>query len=353
MIGLRELEPDFWRAPSAHNTQPWTLTYTRDGAVVGWDPARALPVSDPTGRDLRLGLGAFVETCLIVAADAGLALAYHPDPDHADPDHPDPDHADPDHPDPDHADPDPDPDPDPDHAGPDHAGPHRIGVLRAAAAPYQTPFTTADVRARGANRGPYHPGPLPGEVAEELMAGLPPGADLRRVPSRELAVLLHAADVHQFADPEVTAELRDWLRLTPRHPRYRMDGLTDKALALSGMEALGLRAALAAYPALRRAGLPRILAAASKGLLDYDGEVLVLVGAPERQVEMGRVLMRQWLTLSTRGYTTHPLSQIIDSPPTRDLLAAHLGVDDPERLLHIARAGRPVARAPRSARITD
>ncbi|WP_157252198.1 nitroreductase [Nonomuraea typhae] len=315
MTELRELEPDFWRAPSAHNTQPWTLTYTRDGAVVGWDPARALPVSDPTGRDLRLGLGAFVETCLIVAAGAGLALDYHPDPGHPEP--------------------------------------HRIGVLRKAATPYQTPFTAADVRARGANRGPYHPGALPGEVAGELTGLLPPGADLRRVPSRELAVLLHAADVHQFADPEVTAELRDWLRLTPRHPRYRMDGLTDKALALSGMEALGLRAALAAYPALRRAGLPRILAAASKGVLDYDGEVLVLVGPPERQVEMGRVLMRQWLTLSTRGYTTHPLSQIIDSPPTRALLAAHLGIDDPERLLHIARAGRPVTPAPRSARITD
>ncbi|MFI6901582.1 hypothetical protein ACIBKY_09985 [Nonomuraea sp. NPDC050394] len=301
MKALRELEADFWRAPSAHNTQPWTLTYTAAGAVVGWDPERALPVSDPTGRDLRLGLGAFVETCLIVCASAGLRVGFLADP-----------------------------------------GPLRVGVLHETAQPYRTEFTTADVRGRGSNRGPYHAGRLPGDLV--------PG--VRRVACRDLAALLHAADLYQFGDAAVTAELREWLRLTPRHRRYDLDGLTDRALALSRAEALGLRAALAVYPVLRGAGLPRVLAAAGKGLLDYDGEALVLVGPPGDEVAMGRELMRVWLTLSTRGYTTHPLSQIIDSPPTRALLAAHLGVDDPASLLHLARAGLPKGAAPRSARIT-
>ncbi|MFI6290603.1 hypothetical protein ACIBEJ_03420 [Nonomuraea sp. NPDC050790] len=301
MKALRELEPDFWRAPSAHNTQPWTLTYTGQEAVVGWDPARALPVSDPTGRDLRLGLGAFVETCLIVCASAGLRVGFRAE-----------------------------------------AGPLRVGVLHETARPYRTEFTTRDVRERGTNRGPYHPEPLPRDLAPEA----------RRVGCRELAALLYAADLHQFGDAAVTAELRAWLRLAPGHPRYHLDGLTDRALALSRAEALGLRAALALHPVLRRAGLPRVLAAAGRGLLDYDGEVLVLVGTPGEEVEAGRALMRLWLSLSRRGYSTHPLSQIIDSPPTRGLLAAHLGVDDPASLLHLARAGRPRQAAPRSARIT-
>ncbi|AQZ61674.1 unnamed protein product [[Actinomadura] parvosata subsp. kistnae] len=305
MRQLRALEPDFWRAPSAHNTQPWTLTYGDGQAAVGWDPARALPISDPTGRDLRLSLGAFIECCLIVCADAGLPVAYRPDP-----------------------------------------GPLRVGFLYGAERPYQTPFTTADVRARGANRGEYHAGRLPDDVAGALEG-------TRRLPCRDLADLLHAADLHQFGDGEVTRELRAWLRLTRRHRRYFLDGLSDRALALTRLEALGLRASLALYPALRRLGLPRALAGASRGLLDYDGDVLVLVGPVEEEVEMGRLLMRHWLTLSNLGYTTHPLSQIIDCPATRQELARRLGVADPRTLLHVARVGRPRAPATPSARLTD
>lgn len=305
MNELRALEPDFWRAPSAHNTQPWTLTYAGDEVAVGWDPDRALPVSDPTGRDLRLSLGAFVECCLIVCADAGLAVGFRPDP-----------------------------------------GPLRVGFLHEAAEPYRTPFTTADVRARGANRGEYHPGRLPEEVAGAL-----PG--MRRVACRDLADLLHAADVRQFGDPRVTRELRAWLRLTRRHRRYLLDGLSDRALSLSRLEALALRASLALYPALRPIGLPRLLAGASRGLLDYDGDVLVLVGAAGEEVEHGRLLMRHWLTLSGLGYTTHPLSQIIDCETTRRALAERLGVADPRALLHVARVGRPKAPAAPSARVNS
>lgn len=34
-MDLRELEPYFWRAPSAHNTQPWELRYRDNGVEVG------------------------------------------------------------------------------------------------------------------------------------------------------------------------------------------------------------------------------------------------------------------------------------------------------------------------------
>ncbi|MEO3876275.1 hypothetical protein ABGB18_46560 [Nonomuraea sp. B12E4] len=232
MNELRALEPDFWRAPSAHNTQPWTLRYTATEAAVGWDPARSLPVSDPTGRDLRLSLGALVECCLIVCADAGLHIGFRPDP-----------------------------------------GPLRVGFLHRAGRPYETPFTTAAVRARGANRGDYHPGRVPDEVA----AGL---TGMRRLACRDVAELLHEADLQQFGTREVTRELRAWLRLTRRHRRYLLDGLSDRPLALSKAAAFVLRASLALFPALRRLGLPRVLAGASRELLDYDGDVLVLINPP-------------------------------------------------------------------------
>ena len=75
---LRAREAVARRAPSAHNTQPWLVVYGdgdgRGEVRIGADPARSLPGSDPTGRDLALGIGALVESYLIVAAEAGLAV---------------------------------------------------------------------------------------------------------------------------------------------------------------------------------------------------------------------------------------------------------------------------------------
>jgi hypothetical protein len=315
---LRELEPDFWRAPSAHNTQPWVLRYGNDAVEVGWDPARALRHGDPTGRDLRLSLGAFVECCLIVCAGAGLAVDFEP--------------------------------------CYDEPG-LRAGRLAGGPAAYATPFAAADVRRRITSRVAYHPGALSDdEVAELCDLARAAGGDVRLEACRKLRRMLAEADQHLFGTPPVARELRRWLRLTPRHPRYRLDGLTDQALDLSRFEASGLRAVLApgAYGLLRRVGLGRLLAAASRGLLDYDGQVLVLIAppgcGPEGQVAMGRVLLRQWLALARRGYATHPLSQILDCGPTRDALAVRLGIGDPERLLSLVRVGRPAAPAARSFR---
>jgi hypothetical protein len=311
VAAVRRLEPDFWRAPSAHNTQPWTLDYREDSIEVGWDPTRALPAGDPTGRDLRLSLGAFVETCLIVCASAGLAVDFAADPDERT---------------------------------------HRIGRLVGTAQPYRTPFDTAAIRARTTNRGAYLPGPVPTADLATLDGVF--GGRVVALPSRDLAPLLGAADRHLFGDADAAGELRSWLRLTPRHPRYHQDGLTDRALDLGRAEATGLRVALRALPVLRRAGLPRLLAAAARGPLHADGTVLVLMGPADAsaQVELGRGLMQMWLTLFAAGLACHPLSQIIDCGPTRTRLAGMLGVADPDRLLHITRVGRPAGPAPRSAR---
>jgi hypothetical protein len=313
---LRDLEPDFWRAPSAHNTQPWVLRYSDSGAEIGWDPAYTLPAGDLTGRDLRLSLGAFAETCLIVCADAGLAVDFRP--------------------------------------GFDESA-RRIGWLVPAAVPYVTSFTTQDVRRRMSGRVSYKPGRLDDQIIAQLnqLAG---DGQVRQLPCRQLIQPLQAADRHMFGTPPVTRELRRWLRLTPRDPRYGQDGLTYRALGVSRPEAFALAIALAGpvYTALRRIGLPRLLAAASRGLLAYDGDVLILIAPPgcdsAGQVEMGRVLMRQWLTLARLGYTTHPLSQIIDFAITRDHLAQALGIEDENRLLNLARVGQPTVPPAHSAR---
>lgn len=309
---VRALEPDYWRAPSAHNTQPWTLTYHADRVEIGWDPECALPVADPTGRDLMLALGAFTECCLIVCAAQGLSIGFAHD-----------------------------------------AGERRIGRLVPADAPYATPFTVDDIQRRTSHRGDYRPGPIDDVLFARLMSCAESnGMQLQRLSGRALRPLLARADHELFRAPATVRELRQWLRLTPRHRRYRLDGLTDRALALSRAEAHGLRWALAAYPVLRYLGLARLLAASARGPLDGDGEVLVLIGPSTAadQVEAGRVLFRILLTLAGAGYATHPLSQLIDVADTRAGVAELVQVADPERLLHIARSGLPATPPVRSHR---
>jgi hypothetical protein len=287
---FRELEPVVQRAPSAHNTQPWTLTYAADHIDIGWDPSRALPVSDPTRRDLYLGLGAFVETCLVVAADTGLLMAAE-------------------------------------------------GLrLVPAAERYDTPFTVTDVEERRCARGRYAPGPLPEVPLEDGVV---------RVSTAAVAPLLPRADRWMFGSAPVIAELREWLRLTSRHPRYAEDGLTDRALGLSTVEAVGLRVALRprVHAVGRRLGLPALLASAST--LSASDTVFVLTGDPADPVAAGRRLLRTWLALGRHGIAVHPLSQLLDCPHTAGRVADLVdGVP-----LAVFRAGRPLAAPPRSARL--
>ena len=308
---LRRREDTCRRAPSAHNTQPWLLSYAADEVSVHWDPARALPDSDPTGRDLFLSLGAFVETCLIVATDAGLPVRAH--------------------------------------IAIDEAG-HRVARIVAADTPYRTRFSARSVEGRRCARGDYQPGPVPSEAVAEF------GAGVRRLSCRRLAMLMTEADRRMFGTPAVARELREWLRLSPRHPRYTMDGLTDRALGLSRVESTALAGALSPtmYGVTRRLGLPAALAAGSRNLLRYDGSVLVLVGRASTAghlVEHGRVLMRLWLALSERGLAVHPLSQILDCTTTSRTLGALLGLTPDESALAVFRAGRPRRAPARSARI--
>jgi hypothetical protein len=296
---LRAREAVFRRAPSAHNTQPWTLDYHADEIVIGTDPRRALPGSDPAGRDLALGLGAFTEACLIVAADAGLSVAC------------------------------------------DLTDRNRIRLVPGPAR-YCSAFTAADVAARRVARGAYASGVVPVASVPGLEAGLV------HVPSRSLARDLVVADRWMFGTAAPARELREWLRLDPADPRYRQDGLTDRALGLKRFEARVLSAALRAFPVMSRLGGPTLLAASGRDLLRYDGSVWVLT-APETDFRRrtgpapdlrqdGRRLFRTWLTLARHGLAVHPVSQLLDCPATAGRLAARVGATP----LAVFRVGRPL-----------
>ncbi len=59
------------KAPSGHNTQPWLFEITDVGVVISPDFTRALPVVDPSHRELFVSLGCATENLCIAAAYKG------------------------------------------------------------------------------------------------------------------------------------------------------------------------------------------------------------------------------------------------------------------------------------------
>lgn len=73
-------------APSAHNTQPWRFRVTDDGVELHADRSRALPVSDPDGRELTIGCGAALFFLRVAMRRFGHMDRVQPFPDAARPD---------------------------------------------------------------------------------------------------------------------------------------------------------------------------------------------------------------------------------------------------------------------------
>jgi nitroreductase len=73
-------------APSHHNAQPWLFRVRRDAVEVYADRSRLLPVSDPGGRQLLIGVGAAAYAVRLELAELGLAVAVDLLPEPAEPD---------------------------------------------------------------------------------------------------------------------------------------------------------------------------------------------------------------------------------------------------------------------------
>ena len=68
-------------APSPHNRQPWLIALEGDYAMALYcDLDRLLPETDPTNRQITIGLGAFVEVLRQAANEAGYSLKATPFP---------------------------------------------------------------------------------------------------------------------------------------------------------------------------------------------------------------------------------------------------------------------------------
>ena len=344
------------RAPSAHNTQPWSPRVVDGTIEVAVVPDRVLAAGDPSFRDLLLSLGAWVECLAIAAAADGRGLVVEPTPrlDRLE---------------------------DLPVRGPaDPAAP--VLVVRPDAAPYATAFTPADVRARRTHRGRL-------DTAADLRRdapALPPWLALLQVDDPAMRHLVRLGGAWTASRRAVAAELVRWLRLSPAHPRYARDGMTDRMLLLPAPLAR-VAAPLTRRPALHDAALsvaglagraveawgrtrplpvppapgepltgPQhlVLVARTSGVRSATEALDARIGLPPAQVlEAGRALQRTWLHAHRSGLAVAPHSEVVDSPHAVAGLRRRLGLRRSQVALAVFSVGRPVDPAPASPRLTD
>jgi hypothetical protein len=69
-------------APNPHNRQPWLADLSRNNEItLVCDGDRLLPQTDPFGRQILIGCGAFIELAVIAAAERGYRVRVEPFPD--------------------------------------------------------------------------------------------------------------------------------------------------------------------------------------------------------------------------------------------------------------------------------
>jgi hypothetical protein len=68
-------------APNPHNRQPWIADLRREDEItITCDGERLLPETDPFGRQILIGCGAFIELAVIAAAERGFRVRVEPFP---------------------------------------------------------------------------------------------------------------------------------------------------------------------------------------------------------------------------------------------------------------------------------
>lgn len=317
------------RAPSVHNTQPWRFEAHRgesgepDGLDVFADPERALGVIDPHGRELHISCGAAIEFARVATRKLGHACSVIllPDPVH-----------------------------------PAHLARIEIGAPERPTD--EELILSGALASRYTERDRFDPRPVPSELVEELRGETAAAGAWIRVldqPGDEVttAVLLSHADDLERANPEYHRELASWYRTGPG----ATDGIPSSALPSTPVTARASSFRLRDFDASEHpGGVP----ASGADPPPAEHPLVIILGTEGDDVlawlQAGQGLGRLLLRASAEGVSASPMTQVLEVPATRLMLAGQLGLlGHPQMLLRMGYgAGHPQApRRPASEVLTS
>jgi nitroreductase len=305
LIGAAVLAPSHW------NTQPWRFEV--EGPVIRLlgDPMRALPITDPGRRAMRISLGAALENLLVAARAWGLrpTVLYRP---------------------------------------PGDPG----GVVAEVTwAPGDAPRDRALFHAiveRRTNRHEYDGRGLFRENRAALGVQVTDGFRLHWIDDRDsihaVGQLAHDAVHEQVMDRQAQTERYAWTRFDD-NARRRADGISVGALALGGPAKWLAGRYLNPRSWFLGQGAGSLGKQARKGV--RSAGALALLTAPERREESwlvgGQVYERFALKATQLGIALQPISAPIEQERFRPDLLARFGAagEDPLLFLRLGHAEQP------------
>lgn len=299
------------RAPSVHNTQPWSFESAADQLTLRADRRRQVPVLDPTGRQLLISCGCALFNLRVALAAAGVPvrLARFPDP----------------------------------------RIPDLLAVLTAGApdAPAPDPGLAAlepMINKRHTNRRRFAADPVPDDLVAALVrSATAEGATLHPVADDRHRVLVarlsQRADGMEYSNPAYRAEVRAWTTDDPA----RRDGVPALAVPRIGANS-GDEIPIRDFDSRGTGWLPTETASTRNQcllLLGSEGD------APPSWLRAGEALERILLEIVAAGFTASPLTQVVEVATTRAQLRHELSLTTyPHVLLRVGRAA-PTPGTPR------
>ena len=280
-------------APSGHNAQPWLVRVLEPNRLlIGTTRDRWLPAVDPVNRELFLSLGCFLENLIVTARHRGLDLDYRT-------------------------------------VG---ATPGDTEVLEVTLRPAQrSSFVLDAILQRRCVRSHHQAQELRSADVQALSA--PFGDQLAFFPSgsaqaRWLAeATVEANRVQANRDP-AQEELSRWIRWSDDDAREHRNGLTTTSMEITGLSGWYMRHFMNPSSAMTADFRERGVARVREQVQSCGGWLVITSPAASvaALVETGRMFERMWLGCRERMLAIHPMSQVLEETPFRDLVNEQLGV---------------------------
>jgi hypothetical protein len=293
-------------APSVHNTQPWLFQLRRDSIDVLADPQRQLTVIDLSGREQIISIGAAMFNLRVSILAHGWLPVQSLYPAFGE-------------------------------FGPVMG---RIAPSTPVAVPRTARALAWAIPRRHSNRSAFKGIPLPADVLSDLaLAARAEGAVLRfadQESRRGLFGLVHAAERYWADDPSYREELAEWTAERPG----RRDGIPPDAMGQrSASDAVPLRDLSLAF-AGRERRVARFEPAPTIGVL-YTGD------NPRDWLRAGQALQRVLLTATVRGVAATLMTQPLEIPRLRELVADHATGRAAQAIIRFGYARLPASPSPR------
>jgi hypothetical protein len=312
-------------APSPHNIQPWRLrVLSETTAELLYDPARLLPVTDPTSAFTIMGLAMFVEYLSIAMQPTGFAVRaeYVMQP-----------------------------------LNYGATALTRFATLTRVPTTDAPAFDRELIMARQTSRLPYD-GYTVDDATLHALASLSSADGHAFHWSSDDATVAWMLDLNRFTlfrdldDAPTRGELRQWIRSTPDEAFVKKDGLWSHCLRFPGWL---LKAFFDEHEKWGRGWRAKICGRMLVQGMNGTRTVGWWSGpleTPADWIRAGSLLGRSWLALSERGINMHPFGSVITNPEAYAKLCEKLKPDTTDGPLWLAvRLGRSAA-PPRSYRLS-